>query len=762
MNQDVEKLLKDRYFLKSETTWEEIAKRISNIYPPIFELLRDMHFVPSSPTLQNANTKGERLGTLSSCFPMDIEDSIENIGAAGTEAMIVTKLGGGVGYDFSKLRSSYENIKSIQRTSSGPLPFMNIFNSILNSIQQGGVRRGAGMAMLSIYHPDILNFVDAKLNKEKFARFNFSVKIPDEFYKQLKTNPQAIHQVKMIDGSMTHLLDKHGVEITVQSLWNKIVANAWAVAEPGIFNETIAFNQCTTTNLNNFVLANPCSEFVNIPYSSCNLGSLNISQFVDGTKFNWERLHDATIHATKFLDAVIDANKFPLKKIEKVTNQIRPIGLGIMGVAHAMYKKKMPYSSDKAYSFVDELMRYITLTSMQTSAEMAKEKGAYEAFDYDLFMKANARFFKKNCREIDVELLSKQIKKHGIRNSCFTSIAPTGSISFIAETSSGIEPVFALSYSRKIEKLDSNYDVVYVSDPLFGQYLDDNFPTEKREKILKEVVENNGSCQGCKDIPKDMKDIFVVAGDLTPIQHLQILQAAANATSLSVSKTINLPSSATLADVEEVYLKAYVMGVIGVTVYRDGCREGILVHGNSNGNGDKIIARNAPKRPKSLPCEVYRVKYKGEDWISFIGFLSDMPYEIFLGKVNKVNMPKSISTGEIIKIKSGHYRFENKEEEYFIDDIGETFDNESDQDAVARLISGQLRHGVPIHFVVDQLNKSKGDITQFAKALARVLKVFIKDGEVASGVCPDCRSKLVYLQGCVQCSNPTCGFSKCG
>lgn len=762
MNKDVEKLLKDRYFLKDEETWEQLANRVSSIFFDVFNDIKEMKFIPSSPTLMNSNTKGERLGTLSSCFPMDIEDSIEGIYEAQKEAAIVTKLGGGIGYDFTKLRGSNEQIKSIKRDSSGPLPFINVFNATLDGIQQGGVRRGAGMAMLSIYHPNIIDFINAKKNLQNFTRFNFSIKIDDEFYKKLKETPDAQHFVKNVNNELEYALqDKDGKLITIKQLWDMIIQQAWSVAEPGVFNESIAYRQCTVTNLSQTVISNPCQEFVNIPYASCNLGSINLSKFVHGKKFDWEALHNTIINAVTFLDAVIDVNKFPIKSIEKITKKIRPIGLGVMGLAHALYMKEVPYNSERAYNFIDEVMRYITLLSMKTSIEFAKKtKESYEAFDYDLFIKANERFFKHNkCREIITSDLIKDIKKYGIRNSCFTSIAPTGSIAFIAETSGGIEPVFALTYARKIEKVNKEYDIVYISDPIFQKYIESNFTEIQQKEILKNIAENNGSCSKCDLIPKEMKDVFKVAGDLTPLEHLNILKAAAQNTSLSVSKTVNLPNHATKEEIQEVYLKAHEMGIIGVTVYRDGCREGVLVHSNGNGNG--IIERHAPKRPKSLPCEIYRIKYKGEDWISFIGLYKNHPYEIFLGKVNKVNLPKSISNGEIIKFKSGHYRFENKEEEYFIDHIGETFNNEGERDALARSISGHLRHGTPIKYVIDMLNKSEGDITNYAKALARILKNYIKDGETASGMCPECKGKLIYKQGCVECANPTCSFSKC-
>jgi ribonucleoside-diphosphate reductase alpha chain len=495
---------------------------------------------------------------------------------------------------------------------------------------------------------------------------------------------------------------------------------------------------------------------------------------LDGKKFNWERFEDTIIKATRFINNTLDINKYPIKKIQDTTLKVRAIGLGIMGLSHALYLKGIPYNSEKAIKFTEEVLRYLTLRSMKESVELAKEYyktefekqpniqytlrpyGAYECFDPDLYFKANERFFTKNCRNINVEELKEDIKKNGIRNSATTSIAPTGSISFLADVSSGIEPVFALSYARKIEKLNREYEIVYITDPIFEKYLNENFDEKTKLKILKEVSENSGSCQKCEDISEEIRKVFIVAGDLTPMEHLDILEAVCNATALSVSKTINMPNSVTKEEVGEVFLEAHKRGIIGVTVYRDGCREGILVHSNSNGNMDKIIVRHAPKRPKKLPCDIYKVTYQGKTWIVFVGLLDNKPYEIFAGTSEDVTIPKNITDGYIIKQKSRHYSFEY-DGEIIINNICKTFANK-ENDAFARTISMGLRHGAPIQYVVETLNKSEGDITHLAKVLARTLKKYIEDGQVA-GKCPDCGTPLLYREGCICC--PSCGFSKC-
>lgn len=1100
MNESILKLLRERYFLPTENCWDDIAKRVSQIYPEIYEYIRDMYFIPSSPTLMNFCLNNERRGTLSSCFPMGLKDSIKGIYEALGECALVTQSAGGIGLDFSVLRGSNEIIKTLDANSSGAVSFISGFDKMLDSIRQGGKRRGAGMGLLSIYHPDIIQFINAKKNLDQLNRLNLSIKIPNSFYEALDKTPDAPHIVENIVDSTRHTLkDEEGNVITTKQIWDLIIENSWKQAEPGIYNMDIAYNRCTVTNLSDTVICNPClrdsvkvltpngirklkeidigdtiwssegwtkvlkkwktgtkevfkyttthgvfestedhevisnnkkipvssaksidillgeyeprkntspflimdglvvgdgsvhkasdnlvyllvgskdkdyldseikslfikerskafnygweietsveadelektyereiplrylylkrdgvysflkglysangsicgnritfkstsftmisqvqvllssvgisayyttnkakkvkfkngeyeckqsydlnitkdidkfyesigflqkykmtklksivekekkvkeeqlsyeitnkksiglydvwditvdnashtfwcdgfnisncSEFVNIPYSSCNLASINLSKLVEGKKFNWEKFEELIIKGTRFLNNTIDRNNFPLKKIEDVTLKIRPLGLGYMGLAHALYKKGIAYNSDKAIKFVEEMNRYLTLRSMKESVELAKEAEiihkkqhpvyipclegrSYEAFDYDLFIKANERFFKhKSCREIDTQKLKEDIKKYGVRNSCFTSIAPTGSIAYLAECSSGVEPVFALSYSRKIEKENKTYDTIYISDPIFGEYLQNNFDEETQKSILKYVAENKGSCQGCTLLSEEAKKIFVTAGDISPMEHLDILEVAANNTSLSISKTINLPADATKEQVSEVFLEAHKRGIIGVTVYRDGCREGILVHNFNSERKDIIKENHAPKRPKKLPCEIHKVMFQGKKWIVFVGLLEDKPYEIFAGAIEEVNIPKNIVDGSIIKQKSHHYSFEY-EDEILVDNIGKSFANK-EHDAFARSISMSLRHGAPLKYVISTLNKSEGDITHFSKVLARTLKKYVDSIETKE-LCPTCGSDLKYTDGCISCQNPECGWSRCG
>ena len=753
------KILQERYFNKDETSWAQLVHRVSWILPEIEKDVLDLKFIMSSPTLMNGNNPYTN-GTLSSCFTMKIEDSIEGIFEAVKESALVTKAAGGIGYDFSDLRGDKEFVKGISANSSGPLPFINVFNATLDGIMQGGKRRGAGMAQLSIEHPHILEFIQAKSTPGKFERFNFSVRLTDKFYEQLDKDPNSVWYVKEVVSNKEYpLVDTQGNQVTVKQLWDIIIDRAWSTAEPGIFNSDIAFRQCTVTNVDKHVLSNPCAEYISIPFGSCNLGSINLAKLVKDKEFDWSEFESLISKATRYLNGVIDKNKFPIKKIKDTTLKIRPVGLGYMGVAHTLYKMGIPYNSQEGLTFIHDVTRYLTLRSIKESVELAKTDGAYEAFDYDTYIRANERLLTDSMfKNIDVNKLKGDIKKHGVRNSCTTSIAPTGTISFIADSSSGIEPVFALTYMRKIEKENKTHEVVYISDPVFEEFLHNNFTAEQILKIQESVAANEGSCQKAPFMTDEQKKIFVVANDISPMDHLEALAMSAINSSTSCSKTINLPADISKEEVANVYIAAHNKGIIGTTVYRSGCREGVLVHNVDNRPQD-IEYHNSPKRPKELTCDVHRITYKGEKWIAFVGMFKDKPFEIFCGKVDEVNLSKHIEKGSIIKVASGQYSFMH-DNEVLIKDIAKTFNN-LDHDAFARTISQELRSGVRIEHICDNLNKAKGDITSFSKVLARIIKPYVKNGTEASGKCETCGTKLIYIDGCVKCSNPECGWSRC-
>lgn len=764
MNKDILKLLQDRYFLKNETSWEQLAERVGVIFPEITQDIKDMKFIPGSPFLMNANTNGERKGTLSSCFPMNIEDSIDSIMESMKEAASVTRMGGGVGYDFSVLRGKNELVKGNGKNSGGVMSFIGIYDAILDGIKQGGARRGAGMSLLSIYHPQILDFIDAKKDLKKYNRSNFSVKVSNKFYEILEKEPDRIFKtINVVDKKENDLIDADGKVYTYKMLWDKIIENAWSFAEPGIINSDFINERVTVNHIDNKSLTNPCSEFVTtVPYSPCNLGSIDVSKFFvnDGDfsfpfkQFDKPSFYKLVRKATRYLDNAIDVNDFPLEKIKEVALKHRPIGLGMMGFAHLLYKMGIPYNSNKARQLAGVIMKEMTIISMVESIELAYEKKSFEWYDTNIFLKANERYFEYDG---DLEQLKNKLKQYGCRNSSQTSIAPTGSISTIAQTSSGIEPVFGLVYTRKVETGNKTYTEMFVVDPVFEKFVEEKY-ADKKDEIYNYVSNNNGSCQGCKLLSKEEQEIFVVAGDIDADGHIDMLEVFAKYVSLSVSKTINLPKEATKEDVSNVYLKAFKKGIIGVTVYRDGCREGILVH-KSNIEDDFVDRKNAPKRPQELECDMFLVRVKDEYIAVLVGKLRGMLYELFVGATDDKlkELLKEHKLGRVVKVKKNHYRLYHNDD-ILIDNLGKF--GSTVERSLARFISMSLRHGVPLKFIVEQLNKSD-DFMAFDKSVSRVLKQYIKDGETyESETCPECKSKLIYFDGCIKCSK--CFWSKCG
>jgi len=1259
--ESIETLLRDKYYLKNEKNWKDIAKRVAylspELGPEIYPYIESKTYMPSTPTLLNANTNGERQGTLSSCFIIDIEDDMKAIMESITETAIITQKTGGVGANFSKLRSSKEHVKSTGRLSGGPLPFIGIYNATLNGVRQGGARFGAGMVQLNINHGDIDSFISAKHDLVSYKRTNFSIGMYNRFYKTLMNNPDEIVMYKEVTtGQLKPLMqciDGKDTPYTHKQLWDKITYEAWYSGDPGLFNLDYALDRCTCkhkgtgvysnpcltgdtliavadgrgtvsikqladegkdvpvytlnhqgeiivkpminprktreiadiyevefdtglkvkctdnhkflstsgnlietkdlqigesiksiikhqaqikeihpwmkrtsgqdyyfienngkskaehriisefiinrqlkynevvhhndydglnnsldnlkvmtnkehinfhkkdmlgknnsvfkikdveawknkiskhnigagnpnysglsdidiitilktykdkfhgyicysewiklglpiinnttkstfrkhiheycnlagleyipgnvfftlrkqqinletskciftlnktnrefiihricetcgatfdtnyehrqatfcsqkcmaaysfkpfriengkfseryltqpnirrrieesfnlfnlyrngtysnfkkeihsanslirpTNLfapsvqfikdnintvktvedliklaeNNittyqdkyeiskavglsynhkvvsikyigreavydgtveethtilvggkeftnqwgktsreFVVTGQCAEFIHLPYTSCNLASLNLLMLLHYGKINYSELDKVTQLGTRFQNYVIDCNKFPLEKIKMKTLATRPIGIGMMGLGSLLYKMKIPYNSQKAYELAAYLMKRITLVSMRESVNLAKIYGPYPDYDYNTFMDANRRYFENNqdVDFLDMKQLKQDIEQYGCYNSSQTSEAPNGSIGTIADVTTGIEPVYALSMERKVEKADSSYKVMTIIDPIFDAYLDTNYK-DKKEYIYNYIEDHNGSCQGCPDLSPEDQKIFVTALDMTPMEHLEMTAGVAKWVSLSVSKTINLPNKATKEQIGEVYLEAWKRGIIGVTVYRDGSRKQILTAKGSVGI-DKIPKVDAPKRPIELPADLHHITVDKVKYYVAVGLMGKDPFEVFYSKnydeEGEVFIPKNIQKGIIRRVERGHYLFVTENNEQF------RLCSDNSSEAITRLISWGLRHGGDNKYAVHQLEKTKGTLNTMNKIIARCLKKYIEDGTQITGEeCPNCKStNLIREAGCKKCID--CNTTLCG
>ncbi|MGC8585511.1 MAG: adenosylcobalamin-dependent ribonucleoside-diphosphate reductase [Thermoplasmata archaeon] len=531
---------------------EDLAKKF-------YEIMVNLEFLPNSPTLMNANTP---LGQLSACFVIPVDDSIESIYDALKFTAVIHKSGGGTGFSFSKLRPQGDIVGSTMGVASGPVSFMQIFDVSTDVIKQGGKRRGANMGVLSVNHPDIINFINAKGFEGKFKNFNLSVSIPDSFMDAVMAN----EEIDMINPRTRMPVSR----MPARQIWNLIISQAWKTGDPGVLFIDEINRKNPTPLLGEIEATNPCGEQPLLPFESCNLGSINLSRFVnDKGEIDWERLRKIIKIAVHFLDNVIDANKYPLPQIEYMTRQTRKIGLGVMGFAEMLIKMKIPYASKRAVEIADDVMGFIERVSHEESENLAKYKGTFRAWEFSVWKEKGIR----------------------MRNATTTTIAPTGSISIIAGTSSGIEPLFGLVFIRNVLE---NTEMIEINT-LFEEEL------RKRnlysEDILRQVSEK-GSIQSM-DLPEDIKNIFQVAHDIDFRWHVLMQATFQKHTDNSVSKTINMRNDSTLEEVEEAYMLAYKLKCKGITVYRDRSKREQVIYTRLNDRELKDILNERISREKN-------------------------------------------------------------------------------------------------------------------------------------------------------------------
>lgn len=516
-----------------------------------FEMMRNLEFMPNSPTLMNSGTK---MGQLSACFALPIEDSIPKIFKALKDMATIHQTGGGTGFDFSRLRPKGDLVYSTKGEASGPVSFMSIFDTATGVIVQGGRRRGANMGILRVDHPDIVEFIEAKLKEGRFSNFNLSVAITDEFMQAFYKNDSY---------SLINPRTKKEVrKVKAREVFERIVNSAWKTGDPGLVFIDEVNRHNPTPQVGRIEATNPCGELPLLPYESCNLASLNLSKFVtDKGKVDWSKLSDRIEWSIRFLDDVIEVNKFPLPEIKKITLQNRKIGLGVMGFADMLILLGVPYNSKQAVKFAKKLMRFIHRESLQASVELAKIRGVFPNFKKSIYAKKNIR----------------------LRNATVNTIAPTGTISIIVGCSSGIEPLFAISFTRhvlsgaKLFEINSLFEKLAMVRKLYS------------DRIMIEIAKR-GSLQKIRGIPSDIKKIFITAFDVTPKEHLYIQAAFQKYTDNSVSKTVNLPHEARVEDVKKIYLAAHKLKCKGITIYRYGTKkEQVLSFSEQAGRKGKLV-----------------------------------------------------------------------------------------------------------------------------------------------------------------------------
>lgn len=742
LSKNAETVLARRYLIKdaegnpSETA-DDMFRRVANaiaegdrayndnanveaVADRFFDMMHSLRFMPNSPTLMNA---GRDLGQLSACFVLPVGDSMEEIFDAVKHAALIHKSGGGTGFSFSRLRPAGSTVKTTGGVASGPISFMKVFNAATEAVKQGGTRRGANMGILRVDHPDIMEFIKCKADLTQITNFNLSVGLTDTFMDAVATD------------STYDLVDPHTQQTTGQlharDVFDRIVRMAWQNGEPGIVFLDRINKDNPVPQLGQIESTNPCGEQPLLPYESCNLGSINLAEHIkEGYRpdrlmptkqvdIDWDQLEATVGNAVHFLDNVITVNKYPLPEIEEMTLKARKIGLGVMGWADVLFRFGIPYGSLDSVFLAGRVMKFIDEKAKDASMGLAEQRGTFPAYEGSPLRQEGRRQ----------------------RNATVTTIAPTGTISIICGASSGIEPIFALSYIRNVMDGDELIEV----HPYFERVLKERGVYSP--ELMKRIAEQ-GTIKNIPEIPEDIRKVFVTAHDISPEKHVRMQAAFQKHTDNAVSKTVNFPHDATVEDVRTVYELAHKLGLKGITIYRDGSRDSQVLNiakvnkAEEESGNHSLTARERPEVTQGITQKV---------------------------KIGCGNLYVTVNYDEqgICEV------FTN---------VGRAGGCPSQSEATSRLISQALRAGMDVGEIVEQLRgirchstlrRGSENALSCPDAIGRVLqKVAKMRGEhvaplmqerqsgTAAALCPECGAALEYEGGCCICKS--CGYSKCG
>ncbi len=684
--------------LDSRSEWEE----------RFYTLMTSGRFMPNSPTLMNA---GREMGMLSACFVLPVHDSVDEIFDAIKHTALIQKAGGGTGFAFDELRPTGDYIKSSGGSTSGPISFWRAFSEATNAIQQGAFRRGANMGMMYIDHPDILKFLHAKQDLSQFTNYNISVKIPDAWMEAFRADPDGPHVVRNPRNGRTFYLPrdleiwKYNIRSLVpcesakpaeqqyytrRDLWDIIISNAWQTGEPGVVFTDRINEDNPTPHVGRIEATNPCGEQPLLPYEACNLGSINLAKFIRDectpeARVDWDALRETIRTCTRFLDDVIDANRYPLEQIDHMCKSNRKIGLGIMGFADALFKLGVRYNSAEGVAWGSRFMQFLNEESHAASEELARERGCFPNWKGSTWDTRHHR---------------------PMRNACCTTVAPTGTISILASCSCGIEPLFSLVFYRNVLKGHAEGERPMVEiNPIFERVVSERgvVSTELLDRIATE-----GTLAHVSELPEDIRRVFVCAHDITPEWHVRMQAAFQKHCDASISKTINFPETATVEDVETIYRLSYDLRCKGVTVYRDGCRKSQPMSRKVEDSGEK--ADVTPDQKEGQAAIV-------------------MQKVVEPARLEPATLPEIISSVRIRQMTpfgNMHVQItvdpkDERELEVFAQ-LGKGGDlANSDLEAICRMVSLWLRAGGGLKHVIQQL-----------KGIGSSLQVSTKDGKIMS------------------------------
>lgn len=712
MDSIAEHVLKERYYQPGESSWRDVAFRVANFVGSgkseqgeFFDIINNCEFIPNSPCLMNAGTN---MNQLSACFTIPVHDSIVSIFDAVKNAALIHKSGGGTGFNFSELRGNGSTVKGTGHVASGPVSFMKVFNAATETIKQGGKRRGANMGALDVDHPDIIEFIKCKEKEGELANFNISVNITDDFMKNKEVGKN-------------------------KEIWDLIVHGSWLNGEPGIIflDNSERDNKCP--HLGKLKYRNPCQEFVGLENESCNLGSINLMKCYDPItgKFNYDKFEYLIRSGVRFLNNVVDKNEFPVKDIEIATKKTRKIGLGVMGYADLLIIMGLRYGSTNANRFTAELFSFMRRIADDESTILASVNGTYPEARGDIR-----------------------------RNASVLSIAPTGSISLFAGSSSGIEPNFAYVVNRSTWSSGEKVTFKQVN-PLFDEHIKKHYSTNYNAIV--DWMFEHGTIQNCPLVNDKTKDLFVTCKDVTPIEHVHVQALIQDYVDQSISKTINCPNSTTKEEIANIIEIAWECGCKGLTVYREGSRNDVVLETNASKKQDELVkvveitnpvkyklvtgnGRILPKTPKDSPAGMYKRTSGCGHMMIAIGEMDSKPHSVTI--VNKGGCDALTQ-------------------------------------ALAELTALALRWQVPLWDVRKvltgvkcsaALKNPKSDGKSCPDILGQILRDYYphddappKNDEVekkvvvptiqAKIVCPDCGGPLNFAEGCVSC--PSCSYTKC-